>query len=53
MAAGGRGSWKAGIAREVGAEMFIESSHKQAGIIAREAAIPVWCTETQSLVGAS
>lgn len=47
---GGRGGWKAGIAREVGCEMFIESCPKQAGIIAREAAIPVWCTGAQSLV---
>lgn len=50
MAAGGRGQWKAGIASEVGAEMFIESCPKQAGIIASRAKIPVWCTETQSLV---
>lgn len=49
MAAGGRGQWKAGIARAVGAEMFIESCPKQAGIITREAGIPVWCTGTQSL----
>lgn len=49
MAAGGRGQWKAGIAREVGCEMFIESCPKQAGIITREAGIPVWCTGTQSL----
>lgn len=52
MAAGGRGQWKAGIASEVGAEMFIESCPKQAGIIAREAKIPVWCTETQELIKA-
>jgi uncharacterized HAD superfamily protein len=49
MAAGGRGSWKAGIVREIGTEFFIESCPKQAGIIAREAGIPVWCTRTQSL----
>jgi uncharacterized HAD superfamily protein len=49
MAHGGRGKWKAGIARTVGVEMFIESCPKQAGIIAREAQIPVWCTGTQSL----
>lgn len=47
--AGGRGGWKARIAREVGVEMFIESCPKQAGIIAREAQIPVWCTGTQCL----
>lgn len=49
MEAGGRGQWKAGIAIEVGAEMFIESCPKQAGIIARKARIPVWCTGTQCL----
>lgn len=47
--AGGRGGWKARIAREVGVELFIESCPKQAGIIAREAGIPVWCTGTQCL----
>jgi orotate phosphoribosyltransferase len=46
---GGRGAWKARIAREVGAEMFIESCPKQASIIARNAGIPVWCTGTQCL----
>jgi hypothetical protein len=50
---GGRGGWKARIAREVGAEMFIESCPKQSAIIARSASIPVWCTGTQSLVPAS
>jgi uncharacterized HAD superfamily protein len=49
MAHGGRGAWKAGIVKESGAEFFIESCPKQAGIIAREAAIPVWCTRTQAL----
>lgn len=49
MAHGGRGQWKAEIAKAVGVEMFIESCPKQAGIIAREAQIPVWCTGTQSL----
>lgn len=49
MAAGGRGQWKAGKARELGVEMFVESDPKQAGIIAREAGIPVWCTQTQEL----
>jgi uncharacterized HAD superfamily protein len=53
MAAGGRGSWKAGVAKETGAEFFIESCPKQAGIIAREAEIPVWCTGTQSLARAA
>jgi orotate phosphoribosyltransferase len=47
--AGGRGGWKAGIAKGLGVEFFIESCPKQAGIIAREAQIPVWCTRTQSL----
>lgn len=42
---GGRGGWKASIAADVGAEMMIESCHKQARIIAREAGIPVFCTE--------
>ena len=49
MAAGGRGQWKAGIAKETGAELFIESCPKQAGIIAREAGIPVWCARTRAL----
>lgn len=49
MAHGGRGQWKAQQAKRLGVEMFIESSAKQAGIIAREAGIPVWCTETQGL----
>ena len=46
---GGRGAWKAAKARELGIEMFVESCPKQAGIIAREAGIPVWCTATQEL----
>lgn len=49
MAHGGRGQWKAGVIKEAGAEFFIESCPKQAGIIAREAGIPVYCTRTQSL----
>jgi uncharacterized HAD superfamily protein len=49
MKAGVRGQWKAGIVKEVGAEFFIESCPKQAGIIAREAGVPVWCMGTQSL----
>lgn len=49
MAAGGRGQWKANIAREVGCEMFIESCPKQASIITNKAGIPVWCAGTQSL----
>lgn len=49
MAAGNRGGWKAGVVRELEVEMFIESCPKQAGIIAREAGVPVWCTRTQSL----
>lgn len=47
--AGGRGGWKARIASDLGVEMFVESCPKQAGIIAREAQIPVWCTRTQCL----
>lgn len=47
--AGGRGGWKAQRARDLGVEMFIESCPKQAGIIAREAGIPVFCTATQEL----
>lgn len=47
--AGGRGGWKGRIARELGVEFFIESCPKQAGVIAREAEIPVWCTRTQCL----
>lgn len=49
MAAGNRGGWKASVIRSLGVEMFIESCPKQAGIIAREAALPVWCTRTQAL----
>jgi hypothetical protein len=49
---GGRGAWKAGIVKEAGAEFFIESCPKQAGIIAREAGVPVFCTTTQSLAEA-
>lgn len=49
MAAGNRGGWKAGIIRKLGVEMFIESCPKQAGIIAREAGVSVWCTRTQAL----
>lgn len=48
--AGGRGAWKASICRGVGVDLFVESCPKQAGIISREAKIPVWCTGTQSLV---
>lgn len=46
---GGRGGWKAREAKRLGVEMFVESCPKQAGIIAREAAIPVFCTLTQEL----
>lgn len=49
MAAGGRGQWKAEVAAGLGLEMFIESNPKQAGIIARRASIPVWCTTTQEV----
>jgi uncharacterized HAD superfamily protein len=47
--AGGRGGWKAEQAKRLGVELFIESCPKQAGIIAREAQIPVFCTATQEL----
>jgi hypothetical protein len=47
--AGGRGGWKARIVKDLGVELFVESCPKQAGIIAREAQVPVWCTRTQSL----
>lgn len=50
--AGGRGAWKAAKVRELGVEMFIESCPKQAGIIAREAGVPVWCTATQEVARA-
>lgn len=46
---GGRGVWKAQQAKRLGVEFFMESCPKQAGIIAREAGIPVWCTGTQAL----
>lgn len=49
MAAGNRGGWKASVIRSLGVEMFIESCPKQAGIIAREANVPVWCSRTQAL----
>lgn len=45
---GGRGGYKAKIAREVGIEMMIESCPKQSRIISREAGIPVFCTGTMS-----
>jgi orotate phosphoribosyltransferase len=47
-AMGGRGVWKAQQAKRIGVEMFVESCPKQSAIIAREAAIPVFCTLTQS-----
>lgn len=46
---GGRGAWKAREAKRLGVEFFMESCPKQAGIIAREAGIPVWCSATQEL----
>ncbi len=49
MAAGGRGQWKADKFNRIGAEFFIESDPKQAGIIANRSGLPVWCTRTQSL----
>lgn len=50
MAAGNRGGWKADQARRLGVEMFIESSPKQGAAIAREAGIPVFCTDTQEAI---
>lgn len=47
---GGRGVWKALVAKDLGVEMFIESCPKQAAIISREANIPVWCTFTQEFL---
>lgn len=47
MARGDRGGWKAKEALKRGVEMFVESSDKQARIIAKEANIPVWCTLSQ------
>lgn len=49
MAAGGRGQWKAEQFNRIGAEFFIESDPKQAGIIAKLSGLPVWCVRTQSL----
>lgn len=49
MAAGGRGQWKADKFNRIGAEFFIESDPKQAGIIAKLSGLPVWCVRTQSL----
>lgn len=51
MAVGGRGSWKAKVVKELGVELYIESSQKQSPIIAREGGVPVWCIETQSVFG--
>ncbi len=47
MAAGGRGSWKAEVMANLGAEFFIESDPKQARIIAQRTNRPVYCTSTQ------
>lgn len=49
MAAGGRGEWKGGVAKQLGVEFFVESSPSQAKIIAQVAQIPVWCTSTQEV----
>lgn len=54
MAAGNRGGWKALIVNamdtgEFKKELFIESSPKQAGIIARETGLQVFCTSTQTV----
>lgn len=51
MAIGGRGQWKAEQIKKLGVEMFIESSPKQAGIIARLAGVPVFCTDAQQVFG--
>lgn len=45
----GRGRWKASIAKQLGVELFIESTPHQAKDIARESGIQVWCIETQSV----
>lgn len=50
MAHGGRGAWKAGIIKQTETEMFVESCPKQAGIIAREAGVPVFCMRTQEVL---
>jgi len=50
MEIGGRGHWKAEQAKNLGVEMFIESSLKQSTIISREAKIPVWCVENQQVI---
>lgn len=47
---GGRGLWKASVIKDIGTEFFIESCPSQAGVIAREAGIPVWCIGNQRLV---
>ena len=53
MAVGGRGMWKAEQIKRLGLEFYIESSLKQATVIAREANIPVWCVETQEVIPCS
>lgn len=55
MEAGGRGQWKAERMLELHeqghkVELFIESSHKQAKIIAARTGFPVWCIETQECI---
>ncbi len=49
MEAGGRGGWKASVLKKLDSEFYIESNPKQAGIIARETGLQVWCTSTQTL----
>lgn len=49
-ATGGRGSWKAGVFRNLPAELFIESNAGQASKIAKGSGKPVWCTSTQTFI---
>jgi hypoxanthine phosphoribosyltransferase/uncharacterized HAD superfamily protein len=53
MEAGGRGAWKASVLKRLESEFYIESNPKQAGIIARETGLQVWCTTTQTLFGSN
>ena len=46
---GGRGGWKARELERTDCELYIESSRKQASIIAKLTGRPVWCVETRSL----
>lgn len=49
MALGNRAGWKAEQAKRLEVECFIESNAGQARKIARQAGIPVWCTDTQTV----